>query len=40
MKNQEVRWALTLALNVVDMQTNYIGGVAKVTVIRWRLRTR
>lgn len=31
--NQDVRWALTLALNVVDMQTNYIGGVAKVTVI-------
>lgn len=33
MKNQDIRWALTLALDVVDMQTNYIGGVAKVTVI-------
>ena len=32
-KIQDVRWALTLALDVVDMQTNYIGGVAKVTVI-------
>ena len=32
-KNKDVRWALTLALNVVDMQTNYIGGVAKVTAI-------
>ena len=30
---KDVRWALTLALDVVDMQTNYIGGVAKVTVI-------
>jgi peptide/nickel transport system substrate-binding protein len=29
----EIRWALTLALDVVDMQTTYIGGVAKVTVI-------
>lgn len=33
MKDQNVRWALTLALDIVDMQTNYIGGVAKVTVI-------
>ena len=32
-KIKDVRWALTLALNVVDMQTNYIGGVAKVTAI-------
>jgi peptide/nickel transport system substrate-binding protein len=32
-KIQDVRWALTLALDVVDMQTNYIGGVAKVTAI-------
>ncbi|MGC9467392.1 MAG: ABC transporter substrate-binding protein [Anaerolineae bacterium] len=31
--NRDVRWALTLALDVVDMQTNYIGGVAKVTAI-------
>jgi peptide/nickel transport system substrate-binding protein len=30
---QDVRWAMTLALDVVDMQTNYIGGVAKVTAI-------
>ena len=29
--NRDVRWALTLALDLVDMQTNYIGGVAKVT---------
>jgi len=33
LSNPEIRWALTLALDVVDMQTNYIGGVAKVTVI-------
>ena len=32
-KIKDVRWALTLALDVVDMQTNYIGGVAKVTAI-------
>jgi len=32
-KMKDVRWALTLALDVVDMQTNYIGGVAKVTAI-------
>jgi peptide/nickel transport system substrate-binding protein len=32
-KNKDVRWALNLALDVVDMQTNYIGGVAKVTAI-------
>lgn len=31
--DKRVRWALTLALDVVDMQTNYIGGVAKVTAI-------
>jgi peptide/nickel transport system substrate-binding protein len=29
----DVRWALTLALDIVDLQTNYIGGVAKVTPI-------
>jgi len=33
LKNKDVRWALTLALNVVDMEENYIGGVAKITVI-------
>ncbi len=31
--NKEVRWALALALDVVDMQTEYVGGVAKVSVI-------
>jgi len=31
--DKRVRWALNLALDVVDMQTNYIGGVAKVTVL-------
>jgi len=29
--NKEVRWALALALDVVTLQTEYIGGVAKVT---------
>lgn len=29
----KVRWALALSLNMVEMQTEYIGGVAKVTVI-------
>lgn len=28
--NKDVRWALTLALDIVDLQTNYIGGVARV----------
>lgn len=28
-----VRWALTLSLDIVEMQTEYIGGVAKVTTI-------
>lgn len=32
-KNKDVRWALTLALDVVDMEENYIGGVAKITAI-------
>jgi peptide/nickel transport system substrate-binding protein len=32
-QNKDVRWALALALNVVEMQTEYIGGVAKVTAI-------
>lgn len=29
--NRDVRWALALALNIVEIQTEYIGGVAKVT---------
>lgn len=29
--NKDVRWALALALNIVELQTEYIGGVAKVT---------
>lgn len=29
--NKDVRWALALALDIVDLQTSYIGGVAKVT---------
>ena len=29
--NKDVRWALTLALDIVDLQTNYIGGVTHVT---------
>ena len=33
LKNKDVRWALTLALDVVDMEENYIGGVAKITVL-------
>jgi len=28
---KDVRWALALALDIVDLQTSYIGGVAKVT---------
>ncbi len=30
-QNKDVRWALALSLNMVEMQTEYIGGVAKVT---------
>lgn len=29
--NKDVRWAMALALNIVELQTEYIGGVAKVT---------
>lgn len=29
--NKDVRWALALALDIVELQTEYIGGVAKVT---------
>ena len=32
-QNKDVRWALALALDIVDLQTEYIGGVAKVTVM-------
>jgi peptide/nickel transport system substrate-binding protein len=28
--NKDVRWALALALDIVDLQTNYIGGVARL----------
>ena len=31
--NKDVRWALALALNIVELQTEYIGGVAKVTTV-------
>lgn len=31
-QNKDVRWALALALNIVELQTEYIGGVAKVSV--------
>lgn len=31
--NKDVRWALALALDMVELQTEYIGGVAKVTAI-------
>ena len=31
--NKDVRWALALALDIVQMQTEYIGGVAKVVYV-------
>lgn len=31
--NKDVRWALTLALDIVELQTEYIGGVTRVTPI-------
>lgn len=31
--NKDVRWALALSLNMVELQTEYIGGVAKVTAL-------
>ena len=31
--NQDVRWALALATDIVDLQTEYIGGVAKVAAL-------
>jgi len=30
-QDPDVRWALALSLNIVELQTEYIGGVAKVT---------
>jgi peptide/nickel transport system substrate-binding protein len=33
LQNKEVRWALALALDIVELQTEYIGGVAKVSVV-------
>ena len=32
-QNKDVRWALALTINMVELQTEYIGGVAKVTAI-------
>ncbi len=32
-QNKDVRWALALSLNMVELQTEYIGGVAKVTAM-------
>ena len=32
-QNKDVRWALALALDIVDIQTNYIGGVTTVTAL-------
>ncbi len=32
-QNKDVRWALALALNMVELQSEYIGGVAKVGVV-------
>jgi len=32
-QNKDVRWALALALDIVDIQTEYIGGVTPVTPI-------
>lgn len=31
--NKDVRWALALSLNMVEMQTEYLGGVVKVIVM-------
>lgn len=32
-QNKDVRWALALAINIVELQTEYIGGVAKLSAI-------
>jgi peptide/nickel transport system substrate-binding protein len=31
--NKDIRWALALTLDIVELQTEYIGGVAKVTAM-------
>jgi len=31
--NKDVRWAITLALDIVELQTEYIGGVTRITPI-------
>jgi peptide/nickel transport system substrate-binding protein len=31
--NKDVRWALALSINIVELQTEYIGGVAKVSAM-------
>lgn len=33
LQNPEVRWALALTINIVELQTEYIGGVAKVSAL-------
>ncbi|HLA45344.1 MAG TPA: ABC transporter substrate-binding protein, partial [Aggregatilineales bacterium] len=33
LQNRDVRWALTLALNIVEMETQYLGGVERITAI-------
>lgn len=33
LQSLDVRWALALSLNIVELQTEYIGGVAKITAI-------
>ena len=32
-QNKDVRWALALSLNMVELQTEYIGGIARVTAL-------
>lgn len=33
LQNKDVRWALALSLDIVELQTEYIGGVAKVSAM-------
>ncbi len=33
LQNRDVRWALALSINMVQLQTEYIGGVAKVSAL-------
>lgn len=33
LSNKDVRWALALSLNMVELQTEYVGGVVKVTAM-------